>query len=142
MAKKNRIALSSFDNLPSGMREYLQNYGYHFSKKMYEFSASQMYKKDASGREEVMKPIEKEKVSEMLKRFNVTLENDVMYDSAYVYTMIQSDFYGKSIKTEQDCAIHIKCMIDDADKPDGYLFNRFYADMCFSGIPIDWEEMM
>lgn len=142
MAKKNRIALSAFDNIPSGMREYLQHYGYHFSKKMYEFSASQMYKKDASGREEMMKPVEKEKVAEMLKRFGVTLENDTMYDSAYLYTMIQSDFYGKSIKTEQDLATHIKCMIDDVDKPDGYIFNRFYADMCFSGIPIDWEEMM
>lgn len=142
MAKKNRIALSSFDEIPEGMKKYLQHYGYHFSKKMYEFAASQMYKKDASGKEEKMKPIEKDKLAEMLKRFNVNLENDVMYDSAYVYTMIQSDFYGKSIKTEQDCATHIKCMIDDVDKPDGYLFNRFYADMCFGGIPIDWEEMM
>lgn len=142
MAKKNRIALSSFDDIPEGMKKYLQHYGYHFSKKMYEFASTQMYKKDVNGKEEAMKPIEKEKLSEMLKKFNVTLENDVMYDSAYVYTMIQSDFYGKSIKTEQDCATHIKCMIDDADKPDGYLFNRFYADMCFSGIPIDWEEMM
>lgn len=142
MAKKNRIALSSFDDIPYGMKKYLQHYGYHFSKPMYEFAASQMYKKDGSGKEEKMKPIEKEKLSEMLKKFNINLENDVMYDSAYVYTMIQSDFYGKSIKTEQDCATHIKCMIDDEDKPDGYLFNRFYADMCFSGIPIDWEEFV
>lgn len=142
MAKKKRLALSSFDDIPRDMKKYLQHYGYHFSKAMYEFAASQMYKKDSLGKEEKMKPIEKEKLSEMLKKFNVNLENDVMYDSAYVYTMIQSDFYGKSIKTEQDCATHIKCMIDDVDKPDGYIFNRFYADMCFSGIPIDWEEML
>ena len=28
---------------------------------------------------------------EMLKKYNVTLKNDVMYDSAYLYSMIMAD---------------------------------------------------
>lgn len=138
----NRRGLDFFDDIPKEMKNYLKHNGYHFNKAMYEFASSKMYKKDANGKEEKMKPIEKSKVEELLKKHNITLENDEMYDSAYVYTMIQSDFYGKSIKTEQDEAMHIKCMIDDADKPVGYLFNRFYADMVFSGIPIPWEDMV
>lgn len=143
MAKKNRIALSSFDNIPSGMREYLQHYGYHFSKKMAEDAVKHMYKKsDPNGREEKVEPIAKEKLDEMLKKYNITTDNNVMYDGVYIYGMIQADFWGKSIKTEQDAMMHIKCMLDDVDQPDGYIFNRYYADRCFAGEPIDWEEMM
>lgn len=139
---KNRRGLDFYDDIPKGMKNYLKHNGYHFSKAMYEFSASKMYKKDASGKEEKMKPIEKSKVDELIKKYNVNIENDALYDTAYLYTMIQSDFYGKSIKTEQDMVMHIKCMVDDGDKPVGYLFNRFYADMVFSGIPIPWEDLL
>lgn len=138
---KKRVGLNTFDDIPYEMKAYLRHNGFHFNEKMYKFSAKQMYK-EVNGKEEPMKPIEKDKVEDLLKRNNVTLENDIMYDSAYLYTMILSDFYGKSIKTEQDMATHIKCMIDDVDKPDGYIFNRFYADMCFSGIPIPWDELI
>lgn len=138
---KKKVGLNTFDDIPYEMKAYLRHNGFHFNEKMYKFSAKQMYK-EVNGKEEPMKPIEKDKVEDLLKRNNVTLENDIMYDSAYLYTMILSDFYGKSIKTEQDMATHIKCMIDDVDKPDGYIFNRFYADMCFSGIPIPWDELI
>lgn len=33
-------------------------------------------------------------------------------------------------------------VIDDEDAYDGIVFNRFYADMCKKGIPIDWAEML
>jgi hypothetical protein len=36
--------------------------------------------------------------------------------------------------------MYVKDVLGDEDKPDGYVFNRWYADMCFMGIPIDWEE--
>lgn len=140
--RKSKRGLDTFDEIPEEMKNYLKHYGYHFSHKMYDFAVSKMFKKDASGKEEKIHPVEKDKVLEMLKKYNVQLENDTLYDSTYLYSMIQSDFYGKSIKTEQDMATHIKCMIDDVDKPDGYIFNRFYADMVFSGTPIPWEEVL
>lgn len=143
MGHKKRVSLSSFDELPSDMRKYLQHYGYHFSKKMAEDAIKHMYKKNATtGKEEKIEPITKEKLEEMLKKHNVTIENDVMYDGVYLYGMIMADFWGKSIKTEQDAAMHIKCMLDDDDKTSGYLFNRYYADCCFEGYPIDWESLM
>lgn len=143
MAKKNRIALSSFDDIPRDMKKYLQHYGYHFSRAMAEDAVKHMYKKNAtSGKEEKIEPITKEKLEDMFKKYNVVIENDVMYDGVYLYGMIMADFWSKSIKTEQDAVMHIKCMLDDVDKPDGYIFNRYYADMCFAGEPIDWAEMM
>lgn len=143
MAKKQRVALSSFDNIPDGMRKYLQHYGYHFSKKMAEDAVKNMYKKNpSSGKEEKVEFVSKEKVDEMLKKNNVTVDNNVMYDAAYIYGMIMADFWGESITTEQQAAKHIKCVLDDVDQPDGYVFNRYYADRCFAGDPIDWEDMM
>lgn len=33
-------------------------------------------------------------------------------------------------------------VIDDPDGYDGLVFNRWYADMCRQGIPIDWHEFI
>lgn len=140
--RKKKVSLDTWIDAPEDMKKYLQNYGYHFNHKMYKFAVGKMYKKNRDGKEEKIEPIEKEKVEEMLKKYNVTLENDVMYDSTYLYSMIMADFFGKSIPNEQYVAMHIKDKIDDVDQPDGYIFNEWYAKMCFAGMPIDWEEFV
>ena len=140
---RERMSLDSWDETPRNMKMYLRENGFHFNKKLYEFAASKMYKQaKGSNAKEIMKPVEKEKVQELLKKYNVQLENYILYDSTYLYTMEMSDFFGKSLPNEQYVALWIKDMIDDVDKKDGYIFNRFYADMCFMGIPIDWEEVL
>ena len=98
-----------------------------------------MYKENKDGKKEKIQPVEKEKVDELLKKYNITLENNEMYDATYLYSMAMSDFMGNAFD-EQITMKWIKAVIDDKDKPVGYIFNRWYADMCFSGIPIDWEE--
>lgn len=134
-------SLDTWVDMPDDMKKYLKNYGYHFNHKIYEFAVSKMFKKNGDKREKIQ-PIDKDKVQEILKKYNITLENDEMYDSSYVYSMIMADFMGKSIPNEQYAAMHIKDRIDDADQPDGYIFNEWYAKMCFAGIPIDWEEFV
>ena len=37
---------------------------------------------------------------------------------------------------------YVKDVIDDVDDYDGLVFNRWYTDMCRTGIAIDWEEML
>ena len=56
--------------------------------------------------------------------------------------MCKADFLGSSIVDEQHMALYIKDVIDDVDAPDGLVFNRFYADCCYKGIAIDWEDML
>jgi len=136
--KKERLPLDIYD-IPDDMKKYLKHYGYHFNHKLYKFAVSKMYKKNKDGKEEKIQPIEKEKVDEMLKKHNITLENNEMYDATYLYSMAQSDFMGNAFD-EVTTMKWIKSSIDDVNKPIGYIFNRFYADMCFMGIPIDWEE--
>ena len=38
--------LDTYSRFPSGMREYLEAYGFHFSKKLYEWAVSKMKVKD------------------------------------------------------------------------------------------------
>lgn len=129
------------DEIPYAMRKYYQHYGRHFSKKMYHFAVSTMRKPNkSSGKLEKIEPITKEKFDELRKKHNLNIENDVAYDSLFVYSMAMSDFYGSSLPDEKSVMLYVKDYVDDPDKPDGFIFNRFYADCVLAGTPIDWEE--
>ena len=136
---KHKMSLDTWMDMPEDMKKYLQNYGYHFNGKIYKFAVSKMFKQTKDGKKEKITPTDKEKVQEILKKYNITLENDEMYDSTYLYSMAQSDYIGNAFD-EAIAAKWIKATIDDVNKPIGFVFNRWYADMCFAGIPIDWEE--
>lgn len=139
---RRKISLDMWEDMPRDMKKYLKNYGYHFNKKMCEFAVSKMYKQDKNGgKKEKIQMVEKDKVHELLKKYNITLENDEMYDSTYLYSMAMADYMGTAFD-EATTAKWIKATIDDVDKPSGFIFNRWYADMCFAGIPIDWEEFI
>ena len=138
---KHKMSLDTWMDMPEDMKKYLQNYGYHFNGKIYKFAVSKMFKQTKDGKKEKITPTDKEKVQEILKKYNITLENDEMYDSTYLYSMAQSDYIGNAFD-EAIAAKWIKATIDDVDKPIGFVFNRWYADMCRQGIAIDWEEML
>ena len=70
------------------------------------------------------------------------LENDQLYDSVYVANMCKADFLNSSIIDEIHMLKYVKDVIDDPDAVDGLVFNRWYADMCYMGIAVDWEEML
>lgn len=78
----------------------------------------------------------------MLSRFGIKLEHDQLYDSVYVANMCKADFFGHSIEDEIHLIRYVKDVIDDDDAYDGIVFNRWYADMCYQGIAVDWSEML
>lgn len=84
----------------------------------------------------------KQEVDELLKVYGVKLENNTLYDYVYVANMCKADFLGSSVPDEGHLCKYVKDVIDDVDAYDGIVFNRWYADMCRSGVPIDWEEMI
>ena len=131
----------SYDEIPEGMKKYINNYGCHFNKKLYEEAVKRMYK-EVNGKREYLKPYTKEQVEQILKANNITLERDKMYDANYVFSMCAADFLGKSVPNEQYQAKYVKDLIDDPDAVEGFIFNRFYADQVFMDNPIEWEEML
>jgi len=130
----NRMPLDIYDDRPTSMKRYLKYYGQHFNKKLCEFAISKM--------DHGKTPIPKEKVDEMLNRYNINLEHNELHDYIFVCNMGNNDYMGSSIIDEKHLALYIKDVIDDKDGYDGIVFNRWYADTVASGIPIEWDEML
>ena len=136
-----RVNFTQFDEMPEAMVAYMRHYGPHFNRKLFEFAVSLMTK-EQNGKETRVTPYSKEQVKNLLGSNGITLRNDQLYDSAYVACMCKADFLGSSITDEKHLAMYIKDVIDDPDGYDGIVFNRWYADMCYTGVAIDWEEML
>lgn len=139
----NRRRLTDFDTqYPEAMLIYMRHNGPHFNRNLYEFAVSKMTKIDASGEEVPIKGYTKEEVEKILKSQGVKLKNNQLYDFVYVASMCKADFLGSSVPDEHYLSLYVRDVIDDVDAPDGLIFNRWYADMSYMGIAIDWEEML
>lgn len=134
--------LDTHEDFPQGMKEYLSQYGWHFSKKMCEFAVSRMEREDANGKKTRIQPYNKEQVEAILKQYGVELKRKEGYDCVFVANMGKSDYLGSSIPNEQYLAKYIKDVIDDPDGYDGLPFTRYFADTIGSGTPIIWEDML
>lgn len=131
----------SYDEIPDGMKKYINNYGCHFNKKLYNEAVSRMYTK-MNGRKEYIAPYTKEQIDTLLSSRNITLERNKLYDACYVASMCKADYLGKSVPDEIHLAMFIKDMIDDPDAEEGLIFNRFYSDTVFMNNPIEWDDMI
>lgn len=136
--KRQGTSLDEYIVLPESMKMYLSYNGRHFSKKAYEYAVSLM--RDRNNNK--VNIISKEELNNKLKAYAINIDNDVLYDANYVYSMCISDFYGSSIKDEHHVLLYVKDLVDDQDAVDGFIFNRWYSDMNLKGMPIDWEEIL
>lgn len=138
-----RDSLDIYDELPRDMIDYLKHNGRHFNKRLCDFAISKMKTKTSStGELRDLVPITKESIDSLLKSYNVELNNNQLYDYVYVANMCKADFLGSSVPDEQHLCKYVKDVIDDVDGYDGLVFNRWYADMCRTGIPISWYDMI
>lgn len=124
------------------MRAYLRNHDYSFSKKACEYAVSLMRKTNPStGKSEPIDPWNKEQVDDLLKRFNVQLENNIGYNYVYVANMLRADKYKSSIPDEAHLALGVKDVIDDVDCSPYCVFLEWVAKMDGNGEPIEWDDI-
>ena len=143
--KQENIPLDSFevDFMPIEMKAYLRNNGFSFSKKACEWAVSLLRKENPSTKkEEVIEPWNKDQVDDLLKKYNITLENNVGYNYIYVCNMLVADKYKSSIPDESHLALGIKDCIDDPDASPRLVFKQWVTHMDDSGIPIDWGNII
>lgn len=137
-----RVPLDVHDDMPKYMQRYISNYGWHFTKRAYEYAVSFMTKRNIKTNiDEKVKGYTKEEVDEILERHNVCLKNKIMYDYVFAGTMCKADYLGNSIEDEEHLAQYIKDTVDDIDASSETTFRRWVATMIGNGIPIDWEEI-
>ena len=123
------------ETLPSGMKEYLSYYGWHFSKKMCEWASDKMYNKKGK-----IVPYTKDTFKALTTKYGMDI--DCTYDAIYIANMCKADFFGSAISDEPHLILYVKNVVEDADAYEGMIFTRFYADCIGSGTPIDWEDML
>lgn len=137
-----RKSLTSYDEYPYEMMVYLRNNGPHFNRKLCEYAVSFMEVKNDNGEKTPLKPYSKEDVDRILDAHGIHVKNNILYDATYVANMCKADFLKSSVTDERHLAMYVKDALDDIDAPDGLVFNRWYADMCYMGIPVDWESVL
>lgn len=143
--KQENIPLDSFEIefMPIEMKAYLRNNGFSFSKKACEWAVSLLRKENPSTKkEEMIEPLNKDQVDDLLKKHNITLENNVGYNYVYVCNMLVADKYKSSIPDESHLALGIKDCIDDPDASPRLVFKQWITHMDDSGIPIDWGNII
>ena len=136
------MRLDAREVFPSGMEEYLSQYGWHFSKKMCEWAVSRMYKRNSLDKKIPIQSWNKDSVDKLLNKYGVTIENKIGYDYVFAANMCIADYYGSSIIDEQHVALFIKDYVDDPDGYEELPFTRFYADCIGLGVPINWEDVL
>lgn len=141
---KKKRNMNRFDIVPEDLRKYLSNFGLHFNRKLCDYAVSLMKKAGPDGKPVPITPMTREEVDTLLKTHGVELKNNVLYDHVFVANMVKSDLVGSSIVDAKHHALAIKDYIDDVDKAEGYLFNRWISDILGLGphyIPY-WEDMI
>lgn len=123
--------------LPSGMREYIETYGWHFSRRMCEWAVSRMRSRK-DGRS--LKMMTKEEVDTVFRNNGIDPTGFPGYDAVYVLHMAKADFLESSIPDEQHLVRYVKDYLEDPDGYDEVAFTRFYADCIGKGEMPDWEE--
>lgn len=120
------------------MEMYLEDYGYHFNKKLFEFATSMM--EDRNGNR--LKVRSKADTEDLLKAQGVSLRNNVGHDAAYVLNMALADYWGSSISDDKHLAMFIRDYLDDPDGAGTRAFDEFWIKTVALGIPIFWDEML
>ena len=129
--------MNEYYNAPDKVA-YLGENGWHFNKKAYEYAVQ--FLKDKS--DKPIKPMNKEEVDELLKKYGFTLQKNKGWDYVYVANMAKSDMDGSPLSDEKSIASYIKVVIDDADAADGEIMGCWYTKMLFRHIPVDWGMLL
>ena len=108
-----------YEAKPAGMETYLRNYGWHFSKKMYEFAVSNMKDKNKKS----VQPVDRENLKAQMN--NAGFKDEFAgYDACYVYSMAKSDFYGSTLMSEPQIYSFVNDYLPGHTKPN--IFQRIW----------------
>lgn len=113
-------------------------YNDHFSPKLAEYAYKHMDNRDGTEhywtRQEVLMALEK---------MGKSLPADFKpCDAHYIANMLYADYFGSSLKTEEDV---LKMTCDYMNDPDGYEGRPFYhylTDVMVKGQPICWKDVI
>lgn len=117
---------------------------YHgmFSKKLAEWAISKMSKEDQSSKTVKRIVVRKlDDVQQVLSENKITLPDEFVYTSWYLFNMAVAD-YPKSLKTDEQRALFVEETLCDPDGMPENVLDCFVTKMCNAGVPIYWEQFV
>lgn len=120
------------------MRAYLRAYGWHFNKALCEEAVKNLKGKDGKP----LQAVGKEEVEEILKQYNIKLDNEVGYDAVYLYNYAMAKFYGSSIPDKQHVALYVKDYLDDKEGAPTKALDEYVGRCIGEGRPVMWEDVL
>lgn len=118
------------------MEGYISKHGCHFNDKLADLAIEYIKEKHPG-----FVPWKSTEVDQVLKEFNIVLNNNKGHDYVYVANMCKDRYFGKSIPTKEYVAKFIRDEIDGIGAYEGSVFNRWYADMRKLNHQIAWKDM-
>lgn len=129
--------------IPSDMRVYLRNYGYHFSRKACMFAVSKMKRMNpATGKKEPVDVQSKEAIEEIFSKNGIKMEHSEGYDFVYLWHMAKADYYKSSLPDEKSLVLFVYDTIEDPDMLGSNCFRRWLADADATGLVIEWYDLL
>lgn len=128
-------SLDIHTRIPEDMADYLENNGFHFSRKAYLYAI-----KDIKGKK--VEPYTKEDAEELFMKHSVEIEHDILYDAVYKLTKEKALHFGKSLPDEKTLVMHIKEDLDEEGSTGEEVFREWVADRIGEGSPIDWHSIL
>ena len=132
------------DNENAAYKEYIDKYGMHFNKTLVDFAVSSMLHQNPSTGEleQPITPITKSKLDSLMSAYDITVNNNKLYDYVYVANMCKADFVDSSVIDDKHLCLYVKDVIDDVDGYDGLPFARWLADVKQKAVKVDWKSML
>lgn len=135
--------LDSYSKYPSGMKEYLEAYGWHFSKNMCNWACSLLKKENpVTKKSEPSDILTKDQIEEMIKKHGIKFNTKLGYDCYYVANWAKATFMKTAVDDDMHLIKLVKEYIENVNSYEEAPFTRFYADCIGKGIPIMWEDML
>ncbi len=119
-------------------KRYIEKYGYHFNEHTFKEATEAMVKVD--GTHKIWSSREVTELFSALKKCIPYGYSE--WDVAYVANMFYADYYGSSVKSEQQC---LEMAFDYLSDPDGYkeaAFSNWINGLMFKACVIDWCKMI
>lgn len=119
--------------MPEEMQDYIEHYGFHFSKKAYDYAVEDL--KNAE-------PYTKEQLDKVFQAYGIKLKHNMLYDAAYKMTAEKALHMGKSIPNEQYLAMHVQEDLDAEGNNGEETFREWMACRIGQDNPIDWHGIL
>lgn len=139
---ENQSILNNW-SLPKSMQTYLQNFGWHFNKNLFEYATKQLKQRNVNtGEFEPLEVLTKEQYEKIIGKYETKLENIYIYDVLFLLNYAKSVFYPHLIKDEKQLISFANNYFNHPHYADTEVLKCWYVMQLSMGKPIEFSDFL